>query len=165
MGGVLLAGTLGLVETLVHLGAVLAWATSLDDLLDSTFERADAHATLTVTGQSVVTGERVAASTRVWLVAGVDLSVAFQVVASYEAFAAMVAAELTVAEMGLNVGFDVFLSAEAFVAFRIGADPFVVHGVGTVNELYDVVECNVCFFNRCRYSRLKIEIGDGHSAR
>ena len=57
VAGVGIASAVGFVDTIVHLGPVLAGSTSLDFLLDDSFERTDAHASLTVTSQSIMTSE------------------------------------------------------------------------------------------------------------
>jgi hypothetical protein len=69
----------------------------------------------------------------------VDLGVAFEIVAAHETLATVVAAELAVAEVGLNVRLDVFFSAEFLVAVFVLAGPFGVNGVWAFDELGYVV--------------------------
>ena len=138
----------GFVESVVHIRTMFSRATSLDDFLDDAFECTDAHTSLAMSCQSIVPGEGIAACTGVWLAARVDLGVAFEVVASNKALVAVVAAELTIAKMCLDMRLDVFFAAELFVAVFVFADPFVVAWVWSFNELSDVVESDIGFFDR-----------------
>ena len=116
----------GLVETIIHLRAMLARPATFDGLLDDTFEGTNTHASLAVSGESIMPGEGVAAETRVWLGAGMDLGMSLQVVTSNEALVAVVAFELTITKMSLDVGLDVLLAAETLIAVFVFANPLVV---------------------------------------
>ena len=54
VAGICVASAVGFVDTVVHLGPVLAGSTSLNFLLDDSFERTDAHTSLTMTSQSIM---------------------------------------------------------------------------------------------------------------
>lgn len=62
-----------------------------------------------------------------------------EIVPSDEALLAVVAAELPVTEMSLNVGLNVLLTTKALVAVVKFADPFLVGWVWSFDELCDVV--------------------------
>ena len=139
-----LAGAVGLVEAVVHLRAeVLAGPALLDDLLDHALEGTNAVTALPVAGEGVVARKRVAAEAGVRLRARMDLGVALEIVAAHKTLAAVVAAELAVAQVGLHVRLDVFFAPELLVAVFVLADPFGVDGVGAFDELGDVVKGHV----------------------
>ena len=78
-----------------------------------------------------------------------NLSMTLEVMAADEAFLAVVASELPITEVSLDMRLDVLLTTESLVAIFILADPFVVIGHWTVDELRDIVEADICFFDGC----------------
>jgi hypothetical protein len=136
-----------LVKSIVHLRSVLSRPALFDDFLDNAFECSDAVAALSVPCQSVMACKSIAAQTWIWLASSVDLRMSLEIMATNEAFVAVVASELPISEMSLDVRFDVLLAAESFIAFLVFADPFVVYLVWAFNELGNVVERDVCFLD------------------
>lgn len=63
-----------------------------------------------------MSGESVSAETFVWLVSGVDLCVAFKIVAADEVLVAFITFELAVSKVSLHVRLDIFFSAESALA-------------------------------------------------
>lgn len=88
--------SLRLVDSLVVLRAVLAWASALDDFLDHALECTNAHTALAMAGEGIVAREAVTAGTWIGLDAAVDLGVALEVVLADEALTAVRALELAV---------------------------------------------------------------------
>lgn len=105
-----------------------------------------------------MTGESVSTHAGICLSAGMDFSMSFEIVSSYEAFLAVVTSELSVTKMGLNVGLNVFFSAEALVAVFVLADPLSVIWQWSLDELSNVVECDVGFFDGSADTWLELEI-------
>lgn len=105
-------------------------------------------------------GERVATEAGIWLGASMDLCMTFQVVTSNEALSAMIATELSITKMGLDMRLDVLFPAEALVAIFVLAHPLVIDWIWAFNELSNVIDGNVGLFDGCLDTRLKIEIGD-----
>jgi hypothetical protein len=147
-------GSTCLIKALVHLWSVLSGSPSLDHLLDNTIKCANAHSSLSVPCQGVVTSKWVSTETRVRLAAGMYFGMAFQVVASNETFLAVVASELTIAKMGLDVGLDVLLPTELLIAILKFANPFVIHRVWSFDELRNFIQADVGLLNRCLNARL-----------
>lgn len=84
------------VNSIVHLRPSFLRPASLHILLNNTFKSTDAHTTLAMASQCVVSSKRVAAKTWVWFRSGVDLCMAFKVMTTNEALLAVVASELTI---------------------------------------------------------------------
>ena len=132
--GLVLARGGGLLLALVSFRPVLSRTSTLDDFLDDALEGSDAHASLAMAGERVMPGEAVAARARVGLDAAVDLGVALEVVLTHETLAAVVAAILSVAKMGLDMRLDILLAAEFLIAFRVETSPLAVQGIRAVDE-------------------------------
>lgn len=153
-----IASTVGLVDTIVHLWPVLAGSTSLDLFLDHAFECTDAHASLTMTSQSVMTSEGVAAETWVWFRTCVNLGMSLEVVSSDEALLAVVAAELSVTKVRLNMRFYILLAAELLVAVIEFASPLLISGIWAFDELCNVVKVDIGLLDRGLNAWLEVEI-------
>ena len=153
-----LSRTLGFVGSLFHVWAMLPRSTALDDLFDNTIECTDTHSPLPVASQCVMPGKSITAEARVGFGAGVDLGMSLQIMATYEAFVAMIAAELPVAKVCLHVRLDVLLAAELLVATIVTADPLVVSRVRTFDECCNVINGNPSVFDGRVDSWLEVEI-------
>jgi hypothetical protein len=94
-----------------------------------------------------------------------DLSVSLEVVATNEALVAVIAFELTITKVGLNVRLNVLFAAETFVAILVSADPLVVRRLRTLDELRNVVNGDVGFLNGGFDAGLEVEIRDRHASR
>ena len=71
-------------------------------------------------------GETIAARAQMWLLPGMYLCMPFEIVLSHKSLVAMVAAPLTVAEVGLNMRTDILLASKQFVAAVICAHVSVI---------------------------------------
>lgn len=149
-----------LVETSIHVRAVLLGTTALDNLAHDAVKGTDAHAALAVAGEGVVAGEAVAALAGVGLDAGVDLGVALEVVLADEALVAGRALVLAVVEMGLDVRLDVLLAAKLLAAVVVQAHPLAVGRVRALDVLRDVLERDA----RVRLGLLDVDGGDAGRA-
>jgi hypothetical protein len=89
--------------TLFHIWAALPWPSTLGCLPDHAVVAADAHASLSMTGQCVVSSKDVSAETLVWFITGVDFGVTLKIMSADKALLAMITFELTVTEMSLDV--------------------------------------------------------------
>ena len=58
---------------------------------------------------------------------------------THKAFVAVVASELPITEMGLDMRLDVLFPAEFLAAIFVPADPFVVDRIRALDELGNVV--------------------------
>jgi hypothetical protein len=103
-------------ETLRDIIVVFARATTSDLRALEAGKSTVTDSTLAVACESILSGETVAAGALVGLVTTVYLCVTLQVVLSDEALAAVVALELAITKMGLDVGTNVLLAAELLVA-------------------------------------------------
>ena len=99
---------------------------ALRHFLDDALKCSYAHSSLTMPGQGVVSRKGIATPARVWLDPGVDLGVPLEIMLSDKAFLANQALELAISKMGLDMGFDIFLSPKPLVAVWIFADPLSV---------------------------------------
>jgi hypothetical protein len=70
---------------------------------DGILESTDAHPSLSMSSQSILSSKACPARTLIRLVSGVDFSVSLEIMLSNEALATSIAAELSVSEMRLNV--------------------------------------------------------------
>ena len=93
---ILATGPHCLVKPIIHLWSTLLWPASLDILFYDTLEGTNAHSTLAMPSQCVVSSKRVAAQTWIWLGAGVNFRVPLQVMSTDEALLAVIAPELAV---------------------------------------------------------------------
>jgi hypothetical protein len=82
---------------------------------------------------------------------------ALQIVAAYETLAAMIALELPIPEVRLNVRFDVLFSTESPVTAIVRANPFVVFGIRTGDICCDVIQGDTSVFDGRINSGIKIE--------
>ena len=110
------AGPLGFINPFITVWPCLLWSATLDLFLYYTLKSANTHPALAMPCQSIVPGEAVAASARVRFDPAVDLRVPLEVMLPNEALPAVIAAELSVTKMGLDMGFYVLLSAEFLIA-------------------------------------------------
>lgn len=148
----------GLFKPIIHFWSVLSRSSSLNLFSHNTFECADTHASLSVSCQCIVPSEGVAAKTSIGFGTGMNLGMSFQVVSSNEAFVAVIAFELSVTKVGLNMGFDVLFSAEPFVAVLELAYPLLVFWVRPFNVLCNIIESDVCLFNRGFDAWVEVEV-------
>lgn len=137
---------------------MLPGSTALDLFSDDALKGSNAHASLSMSCQCIMSSECVSAQARVGFGAGVDLGMSLQVVSSDEAFSAVIASELSVAKMGLYVRFDVLFTSKSLVAIFVFANPLVIHRIGSFNELGDIVEGDIGFFNGCTNAWFEIEV-------
>ena len=127
------------IETVIHLRAMFARSTFLNNLLDHALECTDAISALPMACQCIMTREGISAQARIRLGARVDLGMSFQIVTSYKAFVTVVTSKLSITKVSLDVGFDVFFSSEFLVATYILANPFVVKRIRAFDELGNVI--------------------------
>lgn len=78
-----------------------------------------------------MTGKNISTEAFVGLVACVNLGMAFEIVTTDKALAAVVTLVLAVTQVGLDVGLDVLLPAKPSLAARVETDPFAILGVRT----------------------------------
>lgn len=121
-------------------------------------EAAAADAALAVPGEGVLAGEAAAAGAAVRLVARVDFGVPLQVVLPHEALAAMVAAELPVAQVRLHVAADVLAPAERLAAGWEEARPPVAERVLRADVRGDFFGGDARVFDRC----VQVQVGQRH---
>ena len=105
------AASLGFVESFVKLWPCLLWSAALHLFLYNTFKGTNTHAALAMSGQSIVPGEAITAFARVRFDPAVDFRVPLEVVLPDEALPAMIATELSVAKMCLDMRLDILLSS------------------------------------------------------
>ncbi|KAI6751422.1 hypothetical protein HG531_006118 [Fusarium graminearum] len=132
------------VTRLVHAGldvrtALLGRSSSLDNLTHDIVESTNTHASLTVSSESVVASEAVAAFTGIRLDSSVDLGMSLKIVLPDEALLACGTLVLTVVEVSLNVRLDVLLAAELLTTVLVCACPFAVACIGAADELSDLI--------------------------
>jgi hypothetical protein len=139
--------SVGFVQAIFHLWSVLLGPSSLDNLLHNAVKCANAHSSLSMSCQGIMASKGIPTQTRMWLCAGVNFGVAFEVVAADEALLAVITSELPIAKMSLHVRFDVLLAAESLVATLECAGPFIVDWVGAFNELCNVVQGDIGLFD------------------
>lgn len=149
-----------LVDSFVHLGPMLSWPAFLHHLLDYTLECSDAITALSVARQSIVARECIATEARIWLGTGVDLGVSLQVVAADKTLVAVIASELSIAEMGLHMGLDILFPSKFLVAFFILANPLIVNRIWSLDKLGNVIQRDVGLLDRGVHSRLEMQIRD-----
>ena len=116
---VLAACTGRFLESLLVVWSVLARSAAFYYLLHDPFESSNAHPSLPMASQSIVSGEAVTALARVWLHTAMDLSMTLQVMLTDKTFLAVRALELPVSKMCLNMRLDVLFPAKALVTFRV----------------------------------------------
>ena len=93
---------------------------------DNPFKCSDAHSPLPMSRQSVVAGKCVTAEACVRFRASMDLGVPFQVVSSNETLFAVVASELSVTQVSLDMRLDVFFATKLLVTVLELASPLVL---------------------------------------
>jgi hypothetical protein len=126
-------------ETLRDVIMVLARTTTSDLRTLEAWKSTVTDSTLAVACESILSGEAVAAGALVGLVAAVDLCVTLEVVLSDEALAAVVALELAITEMGLDVGTNVLLAAELLVAPIEETGPLAIAVILGADEALNVL--------------------------
>ena len=89
--------------------------------------------------QGILSGKAVAARALVRLVATVNLCVTLEVMLSNEALAAVIALELAIAKMGLDVGTDVLLAPELLVASIKQTGPLAIAVILGADETLDIL--------------------------
>ena len=127
----------GSLEALRNIVGVLARTTTSDLRTFKAWKGTVTDTTLTVARESVLSGKAVAARALVRLVTTVNLRVTLQIVLSNEALAAVVALELAIAKMGLDVGADVLLAAELLVAAIEETSPLAIAVILGANVALD----------------------------
>jgi hypothetical protein len=126
-------------ETFRDVVMVLARTTASDLRTLEAGKSTVADPTLAVACESILSGKAIAAGALVGLVTTVNLCVTLQVVLSNEALAAVVALELAITEMGLDVGTDVLLAAELLVAPIEETGPLAIAVILGANEALDIL--------------------------
>lgn len=132
-----------LIETIIHFWSALLGSSSFDILLDYTFESANAHPTLSMSRQCVVSSERVAAETWIRLGPSMDLRMALQVMATNEALLAVIASKLPISQVCLNMGFDVLFPAKLLAALFVSAHVLAINRIGPFDELCNIVDGDI----------------------
>lgn len=146
--GIHLALVGGLFEALRHVAVGLAGSAAADFAAALVAWKCSFTDTaLTVAGQGVLSGEAVATGALVRLVAAVDLRVALQVVLADKAFTAMIALELTVAEVSLDMSTNVLLAAKLLVAAVEKASPLAIAVVLRANVALDFLSTDASVFD------------------
>jgi hypothetical protein len=107
----------------------LGRATTLGGLGNHSGKAANAHITLAVTCESILSGEARTTSTCERLIAAVCLEVTFEIMSADEMFLADVALELTVSKVCLDVRLNVLLPPKAAKAVREQTYPLAVLGI------------------------------------
>lgn len=151
--------------TLIHFRTVLLRTAALRCLAHDTFVSSDAHPTLPVAGQGIVAGKNVPAKTFVGLVSSVDFGVTLEIVATHKALAAMIALELTVTQVCLDVRLDVLFSAEASPAACMEADPFAIPLVRAVDKRGNLIDCDTSLVDGCMDSVVEVKVINGCNSR
>jgi hypothetical protein len=126
-------------ETFGDVIVVLARASTSDLRTFKARKSAVTDSTLAVACESILSGKAIAAGALVGLVATVNLCVALQVVLSDEALAAVIALELAITKMGLDVGTDVLLAAELLVAPIEETGPLAIAVILGADEALDIL--------------------------
>ena len=85
---------------------------------------------------------------------------ALEVMATNEALLAMVASELTISEMCLDMRFNVLFPAKLLAAVDISAHVLAVNWIWSFDELCNVIDRNVGVLNRSFDARLEVQISD-----
>lgn len=125
----------------------------------------DAHPTLPVTSQGVMTGEHVSTETFVGLVSSMNLSMAFQIVATDEALVAMIAFELAVTQVGLDMGLDILLPAKPSFTAWMEADPFAILGVRARDVRSDLIDGDTGLVDGCVDPFVKVQVVNRRDSR
>jgi hypothetical protein len=119
---------------------VFLWGpTSLGGFRNDTSKAADAHVTLTVASEGVLSGEASTTGASKRLVSTVCLQVTLEIMATNKVLFTNVALELTVSQMCLHVGLDVFFATKSTEAVSEKTYPFAIFGIRTGNEFSDLV--------------------------
>jgi hypothetical protein len=87
-----------------------------------------------------------------------DLGVPFEIVAAHESFVAVIALELPIVEVSLDMRFDVLLPAESLIAIVEVANPLVVRRIGPVYVLCNVIQGNIGLLNGGADAWIKVEV-------
>jgi len=123
LGGSFLTAQGSLVGTSIIGGSLLPRSATFDNLFDDTFESAVANTSLSVASESIMTGEAVTTSARVWLHPGMDLAVSLEVVLADKALLTVDASVLPISEMRLNVRSNVLLAPKDLATLGKEAGP------------------------------------------
>jgi hypothetical protein len=126
-------------ETLGDVIMILARTTTSDLRALKAGKSTITDPTLAVACESILSGKAIATGALVGLVAAVDLCVTLQVVLSNEALATVVALELTVTKMGLDVSTNVLLAAELLVASVKETGPLAIAVILGADELLNIL--------------------------
>jgi hypothetical protein len=76
-----------------------------------------------------------------------DLGVPLEIMASHESFVAVIALELPIIEVGLDVRLDVLLPAESLIAIVKFANPLIVQRIGPFYVLRNVIQGDIGLLN------------------
>lgn len=128
---------------------------------NGTREGATAHSPLFMSSQGIMTCKTVAAFAGIWLHAGVDFGMAFQIMATDKTLAAVVTFKLPIPKVSLDVRFNIFLSAEAFVTSGECANPFAVGWIRPLDICSDLVKCDAGLLNGSIDGSVEIQVSYG----
>jgi hypothetical protein len=137
---------------------MLSRSATFDKLSCDPINCADTHAPLSVSSESVLPGECVAAETWIGFGASMNLGVPFEIVAAHESFVAVIALELPIVEVSLDVRFDVLLPAKSLIAIVEFANPLVVRRIRPIDVLCNVIQGNIGLLNGGANTWIKVEV-------
>ena len=110
-------------------------------------------------------GENVSTEALVGLVSRVNFGMAFEIVTTDEALAAVVALVLAVTQVGLDVGLDVLLPAKPSLAARVETDPFAILGVRTRDVRSDLIDGDPGLVDGCVDPVIKVQVVNRRDSR
>jgi hypothetical protein len=134
-------------KTLRDVIVVLARTTASDLRTLKARKSTVTDSTLTVASESILSSKTIAARALVGLVTTVNLCVTLQVVLSNETLAAVIALELAITEMGLDMGTNILLATELLVASIKETGPFAIAVVLGADELLNILRRDASVLN------------------
>lgn len=150
-----------LLQSLTHIRSMLSRSATLRRLSHDPFVTADAHSSLPVPGQCVMSCKHVSTETFIWLVSGMDFGVPLQVVSANKAFITVVTLVLAIAQVCLDMRLYIFLSAKSSATPGMKAHPFPISRVWAVNKGGDLVNCNSGLVDGRMNSSIEVEVANG----
>lgn len=81
-----------------------------------------------------------------------------EIMASHESFIAVIALELSIIKVSLDMRFDVLLPAESLVAIVEFANPLVVYRIWPFNVLCNVVQCDIRLLDGSADAWFEVEV-------
>jgi hypothetical protein len=137
---------------------VLSGPASFDELSCHSINGTDAHSSLSVSSESVLSSKGITAKTRIWLGPRMNLCMPLEIMASHESFIAVIALELSIIKVGLDVRFDVFLPAKSLIAIVEFANPLVVHRIWPFYVQCNVIQRDVCLLDGSTDAWFEVEV-------